>query len=323
MMTTRCFQPLGEIERDQERLQSKFCTKPQGDLCFMRPLRRIMLGTRTQTNWFDWWERGEGRSFRQINLLNCWHLCAAIELYWTKVNASNVRWTSSLEQAAGGEYHLYLHCHQQGRTVQWIDTPIIKLCQFCFPYMPTFVVLGQLLSNFLYILWCPANLFYANSCLWGAAQRSGRWHRDTRQFFGWNVYRWCTFFPKQLWSWMGFSILPRNRFCSIIISWFRLGFRGLSPYCFGILFHHLFLVPARVPCLPTLLASWSIIISWFRLGFRGSSPYSSGILFKVPGIVSLVFWHPVPSSFPGSGLGSGARLPTLQAFCSRFRGLSP
>ena len=76
----------------------------------------------------------------------------------------------------------------------------------------------------------------------------------------------CVFFPKQLWSWMGFSILPRNRLCSIIISCFRLGFRGLSPYSFGILFHHHFLVPARVP-----------------------------------GLVSLLFWYPVPSSFPGSG----------------------
>ena len=114
---------------------------------------------------------------------------------------------------------------------------------------------------------------------------------------------------------MGFSILPRNRLCSIIISWFRLGFRGLSPYSFGILFHHHFLVPARVPGLVSLLfwhpvPSFSIIISWFRLRFRGLSPYSFGILFHhhflvpagVPGLVSLLFWHPVPSSFPGSGL---------------------
>ena len=78
--------------------------------------------------------------------------------------------------------------------------------------------------------------------------------------------QWALFFPKQLWSWMGFSILPRNRLCSIIISCFRLGFPGLSPYSFGILFHHHFLVPARVP-----------------------------------GLVSLLFWHPVPSSSPGSG----------------------
>ena len=74
------------------------------------------------------------------------------------------------------------------------------------------------------------------------------------------------YFPKQLWSWLGFSILPRNRLRSIIISGFWLGFRFLSPYSFGILFHHHFLVPARVP-----------------------------------GLVSLLFWHPVPSSFPRSG----------------------
>ena len=83
--------------------------------------------------------------------------------------------------------------------------------------------------------------------------------------------------------------------CSIILSWFRLGFGGLSPYSFGILFHHHFLVPARIP-----------------------------------GFVSLLFWHPVPSSFPGSCLDSGACLPTLLASCSiiswfllGFRGLSP
>ena len=122
--------------------------------------------------------------------------------------------------------------------------------------------------------------------------------------------------------------------CSIILSWLWLGFRGLSPYFFGILFHHHFRVLARVgsgaclpiflvscsiiiswfrlgfrACLRTLLASCSIIISWFRLGFRGLSPYFFGILFhhhfrllaRVPGLVSLLFWCPVPSSFPGSG----------------------
>ena len=159
---------------------------------------------------------------------------------------------------------------------------------------------------------------------------------------------------------MGFSILPRNRLCSIIISWFRLGFRGLSSYPVGILFHHHFLVPARVPGLVSLLASYSIIICWFRLGFRGLSSYFFGILFhhpflvpaRVPGLVSLFFWHPVPSSFPGcgygfrglsayssgtlfhhpgSGHGSSASLPTLVASCSIIiswlrlgsRGLSP
>ena len=138
---------------------------------------------------------------------------------------------------------------------------------------------------------------------------------------------------------MGFSILQRNRLCSIIISWFRLGsgaclptflascsiiiswfrleFQGLSPYSSGTLFHHHFLVPARVPglpsllescsiiisglgsgaCLPLLLALCSIIISWFQLGFPGLCPYSFGILFhhnflvpaRVPGLVSYIF----------------------------------
>ena len=140
---------------------------------------------------------------------------------------------------------------------------------------------------------------------------------------------------------MGFSILPRNRLCSIIISWFRLGFRGLSPYSFRILFHHHFRVLVRVPglvslvfwypvpssfpgsgwgsgaCLRTLLESCSIILSGFWFGFRGLSPYSFRILFhhhfrvlvRVPGLVPLLFWYPVPSSFSWFRLG--------------FRGLSP
>ena len=132
----------------------------------------------------------------------------------------------------------------------------------------------------------------------------------------------------------------------VITSWFRPGFRGLSPHSFGILFHHPFLVPARIPGLVSLLF-WhtvlfpysSIILSWFRLWFRGLSPYSFGILFhhhflvpaRVPGLVSLLFWNPVPSSFPGSGYGSGACLPTFLASCSiiiswfwlGFRALSP
>ena len=108
---------------------------------------------------------------------------------------------------------------------------------------------------------------------------------------------------------MGFSILPRNRLCSIIISGFWLGFRGLSPYSFGILFHHHFLFPSRVPglvsllfwspvllsfpgsgaCLPTRLASCSIIISWFWLRFQGLSPYSFGILFHYHVLLRLGF----------------------------------
>ena len=78
---------------------------------------------------------------------------------------------------------------------------------------------------------------------------------------------------------------------------------GACLAIFGILCHHHFLVPARVP-LPTLLA--------FCSGLRGLSPYSFGILFhlhflvlaRVPGLVSLFFWHPVQSSCPGSCWGT-------------------
>ena len=61
---------------------------------------------------------------------------------------------------------------------------------------------------------------------------------------------------------MGFSILPRNRLCSIMI------------FCF-------LLVPARVPGLVSLLfagkGSCSIMISWFLL-----------VPAQVPGLVSLL-----------------------------------
>ena len=116
--------------------------------------------------------------------------------------------------------------------------------------------------------------------------------------------------------------------CSIILSWFRLGFRGLSPYSFGILFHHPFLVPARVPGLVSLLFSHPVPSSFscFRLGFRGLPTYFFGILFYynflVPGLVPLLVWHLVPSSGRGlcsivifwlllvPGSGSGACLPS-------------
>ena len=94
-------------------------------------------------------------------------------------------------------------------------------------------------------------------------------------------------FPKQLWSWMKFSIIPRNRFCSIIISRFRVGFRTCLPtlmgFCFFIICWFL-LVPGRVPGLVSLLLWVSVSSScagffWFRVGFRGLSPYSYGFLF--------------------------------------------
>ena len=134
---------------------------------------------------------------------------------------------------------------------------------------------------------------------------------------------------------MGFSILPRNRLCSIIISWlilptllascsiiiswFWLGFRGLCPYFFGILFHHHFLVPARVP---ELFYSFGVL-------FHHHCHFL--VLARVPGLVPLLFWHSFPSSFSGSGFGSGPCFPTFLESCSiiiswfwlGFRGLCP
>ena len=101
-------------------------------------------------------------------------------------------------------------------------------------------------------------------------------------------------------------------------SWFRLGFRGLSPYSSGILFHHHVLVPARVPGLVSLLflASCYIIISWFRLGFRGFFPAFLASCYII---------------IPWFRLGFRGFFPTLLASCSiiiswfwlGFRGLSP
>ena len=90
-------------------------------------------------------------------------------------------------------------------------------------------------------------------------------------------------FPKQLLS--GFSILARNGLCSIMIccsSWFRLGFRCLSPFFSllsflrkGVLFHHDVLVPfgsgsGSGACFPSSLfflfsgmVFCSTMISWF------------------------------------------------------------
>ena len=153
--------------------------------------------------------------------------------------------------------------------------------------------------------------------------------------------------------------------CSIILSWFLArvpglvsllfwhpvpssfpGFRGLSPYFSGILFHHHFLVPGLVSLLfwhpvpssfPGILFHHPFLVPARVPGL--ASLYSFGILFhhpvlvparvpglvsllfwhpvpssflvpaRVPGLVSLLFWHPVPSSFHGSGWGSGACCP--------------
>ena len=103
-------------------------------------------------------------------------------------------------------------------------------------------------------------------------------------------------FPVFPQSWMGCSILPRNRLCSIIISGVWLEFRGLS-HSFGILFHHHFLVLALVPVLVSLLLSFCFsqekvsVASrfpgsfWFRLWFWGWSPYFSLLSFLMKRIV--------------------------------------
>ena len=77
------------------------------------------------------------------------------------------------------------------------------------------------------------------------------------------------FFPKQLWSWMRFSILPRNSLCSIMMSWFLL-------------------VPARVPVIVSLLFFFIFLTkglcsvpSWFA----GSSCSGSGAE-----LISLLFF---------------------------------
>ena len=140
------------------------------------------------------------------------------------------------------------------------------------------------------------------------------------------------------WFRLGFQSSPTLlASCSIIIviSWFWLGFRGLSPYSSGALFHHPFLVPARVPglvaqtglaldgvrnsfkkdfCSTMILwfrLFWHSVPSsfpqsfWFRVGFRGLSPQCSGILFH--------HHVQVPS---GSRKGCGACLPGVVALCS-------
>ena len=121
----------------------------------------------------------------------------------------------------------------------------------------------------------------------------------------------CTVFPKQLLSWMGFSILARNGLCSLMICW-------------------LLLVPAGVLLLVSLLLSsfflqergsvpwWFAGSSWFWLGFRCLSPFFFLLSFLRKGVL---FHHDllVPLAF---GWGSGACLPSPfflssgKGFCS-------
>ena len=129
-------------------------------------------------------------------------------------------------------------------------------------------------------------------------------------------------------------------------SWFRLGFRCLSPFfslhsflrkgfC-SIMICWFLLVPAGVPVLfflllsslvPVLVSlllscffpqdrgsvpSWFAGSSWFRLGFRCLSPFFSLISFLRKGVL---FHHDLLVSL-GSGWGSGACLPSSPFFLS-------
>ena len=75
------------------------------------------------------------------------------------------------------------------------------------------------------------------------------------------------YFPKQLLSWMGFSILARNGLCSLMICWLLLVPPG-SPF-FSLLLSSLF--PQERASVP----SWFAGSSCFGLGFRCLSPFFS------------------------------------------------
>ena len=205
------------------------------------------------------------------------------------------------------------------------------------------------------------------------------------------------FFPTQLLDCMGFSIFSRNGLCSLMIcwfllvpagvpvlvslllssffpqdegsvpswfagsSWFRLGFRCLSPFfsllssgkgfC-SIMICWFFLVPAGVPVLVSLLLSslvpvlvslllssffpqergsvpsWFAGSSWFRLGFRCLSPFFSLLWFRcLSPFFSLlsflrkgVLFHHDLLVPPGSGWGSSACLPSSLFFLVSGKG---
>ena len=117
-------------------------------------------------------------------------------------------------------------------------------------------------------------------------------------------------------------------------TWFRLGFRCLSPFFFrlaflrtGVLFHHGLLVPlgsgwGSGACLPSSLfflsqergsvPLWFAGSSWFRLGFRCLSPFFSLLSFLRKRVL---FHHDLLVPL-GSGWGSGACLPSSLFFGS-------
>ena len=93
---------------------------------------------------------------------------------------------------------------------------------------------------------------------------------------------------------MGFSILARNGLCSIMIccSWFRLGFRCLSPFfslrsfpgkgfC-SIMVCWFLLVPARVPVLVSLSSLF------FLFSGNGFCSIIVSCLFVVPALVPVL-----------------------------------
>ena len=123
------------------------------------------------------------------------------------------------------------------------------------------------------------------------------------------------FFPKQLLSWMGFSILARNGLCSLMICWLLLVPPGV-PVLVSLLLSSLF--PQERGSVP----SWFAGSSWFRLGFRCLSPFFSLLWFRcLSPFFSLlsflrkgVLFHHDLLVPPGSGSGSGACLPSYLFF---------
>ena len=114
-------------------------------------------------------------------------------------------------------------------------------------------------------------------------------------------------------------------------SWFRLGFRCLSPF-FSLLWFRVLvslLLSSFFPQERGSVPSWFAGSSWFRLGFRCLSPFFSLLWFRCLSLFfsllsflrkGVLFHHDllVP---PGSGSGSGA---CLSLFSLRwFRCLSP
>ena len=245
------------------------------------------------------------------------------------------------------------------------------------------LVYQRVRCNILQLSWAPCNnsFFCARiSSRIGIIGKPGRnyrelsiclWRMFKTTFFFWqhprlnqSISNGCIlhFSPKQLLSWMGFSILARNGLCSIMIcwlllvpagvpvlvslilsssvpvlvslllssffpqergsvpswfagsSWFRLGFRCLSPF-----FSLLSFLRKGVPFHHDLLVS-----SWFRLGFRCLSPFFSLLWFRClsPFFSLLSFlrkgvpFHHDLLAPPGSGWGSGACLPSSLFFGS-------